>query len=147
MNIGIIGGHKCSKIKLQIAQDMGFLIAKEGWITISGGGSGVMSAAAKGVKLAGGISVGILPGLDSVDGNKYLTVKIPTGIGYMRNALIVRACDVLIAIGGEYGTLSEISFALCEGKKVVGIDTWDIDGIIKVKDPESAIRKIKKLFC
>ena len=146
MNVAVIGGHKCSKKVYKIAQRLGSLIAQEGWILICGGGKGVMEAASKGAKEKGGITVGILPTFDESVANSYLDVKIPTGLGYARNFLIVRAADCLIAVDGKYGTLSEIAFALNEGKKVYGIDTWDIKGIVKVKNPQEAIKRIKKDF-
>ncbi|OQX81695.1 MAG: TIGR00725 family protein [Candidatus Omnitrophica bacterium 4484_70.1] len=146
MNVAVIGGYKCSKKAYEIAEKVGFLIAQEGWILICGGGRGVMEAASKGAKAGGGISVGILPTFDESVANPYLDVKIPTGLGYARNFLIVRAADCLIAVDGKYGTLSEIAFALNEGKRVYGIDTWNIKGIIKVKTPQEAIKRIKKDF-
>jgi len=145
MNIGVIGGYKCSKKSYQLAYNLGRLIAKEGWVVICGGGLGVMEAVCKGAKEEGGLTCGILPSYTGEEANSYLDIKLPTGLGYARNILIIRTSDVLIAVDGEYGTLSEIAFALNEGKPVLGIDTWDIKGIIKVKDPQEAIRKIKHL--
>jgi len=146
MNVAVIGGYKCSKKAYEIAEKVGFLIAQEGWILICGGGRGVMEAASKGAKAGGGISVGILPTFDESVANPYLDVKIPTGLGYARNFLIVRAADCLVAVDGKYGTLSEIAFALNEGKRVYGIDTWNIKGIIKVETPQEAIKRIKRDF-
>ena len=146
MNVAVIGGYKCSKKAYEIAEKVGFLIAQEGWILICGGGRGVMEAASKGARAGGGLAVGILPSFEGEEANPYLDVKIPTGLGYARNFLIVRAADCLIAVDGKYGTLSEIAFALNEGKRVYGIDTWNIKGIIKVKTPQEAIKRIKKDF-
>ena len=81
---------------------------------------------------------------DGSDANPYLDVKIPTGLGYARNILVVRAADIIVAIDGKYGTLSEIAFAFNEEKPVIGIDTWKIKGISRVKTPQEAIKKIKK---
>ncbi|MCQ9204997.1 MAG: TIGR00725 family protein [Omnitrophica bacterium] len=146
MNVAVVGGHKCSEEIYSLAQETGKLIAKKGWILICGGLSGVMEAACKGAKEEGGLTVGILPGYDGRQANNYLDVKIPTGLGYARNILVVRACDVIIAIDGEYGTLSEIAFAFSEGKQVYGINTWDIKGIQEVKTPQQAIEKIGESF-
>ncbi len=146
MNVGVIGGYECSKSIYRIAHRLGKLIASEGWILICGGGGGVMEAACKGAKETGGITVGILPSYEGKEANPYLDVKLPTGLGFARNILIVRVSDVLIAVDGRYGTLSEIAFALNEGKKVYGINTWDIKGINKVKTPQEAIKRIKKEF-
>ena len=144
MNIAVIGGHRCQKKHYQIAYRLGGLIAEQRWILVCGGREGVMEAACKGAKEKKGLTVGILPGYDSEGANSYLDVKIPTGLGYARNVLVVRAAEGIIAVGGEYGTLSELSFALSEGKKVYGIDTWKIKGVIKVKTPREAIRRIKE---
>ncbi|MDP2924420.1 MAG: TIGR00725 family protein [Candidatus Omnitrophota bacterium] len=146
MNIAVVGGHKCSRKHYKIAQKLGELIAQEGWTLICGGRTGVMEAVCKGAKSKGGLTVGILPSYDAKDVNPYVDIKIPTGLGYARNVFVVRAADIVIAISGHYGTLSEIAFAFNEGKKVLGIDTWNIKGVIKVKKAEDAIRYIKKYF-
>lgn len=145
MNVGVIGGYECTKKDYQIAYQLGGLIAKQGWVLICGGGSGIMEAACKGAKEQGGLTCGILPSFRGEEANPYLDIKIPTGLGYARNILVVRASDVLVAVDGRYGTLSEIAFALNEKKPVFGINTWPIKGIIKVKNPQQAIKKIKNL--
>ena len=145
LNVAVIGGFSCSKNIYKVAKELGALIAKEGWTLICGGLSGVMEAACCGAKKEGGLTVGILPGFLSKDANRYVDVKIPTGLGYARNILVVRASDIIIAINGKYGTLSEIAFALSEDKTVIGIGTWNIKGIIKVKTPKVAIKKVKEL--
>jgi len=144
MNVTVIGGSKCSEESWAIAYRLGKLIACEGWVLICGGQGGVMEAVCQGVKEEGGLAVGILPDSDTTEANSYLNVKIPTGLGYARNILVVRAADSIIAVDGEYGTLSEIAFALNEGKTVYGINTWGIKGVIEIKSPEEAIEKIKK---
>lgn len=144
MNISVVGGHSCSKKIYNIAKDLGRRIAREGWTLICGGSSGVMEAACLGAKEKGGLTVGILPSFTSEEANKYLDVKIPTGLGYARNILVVRAADVIVAVDGKHGTLSEIAFAFNDEKRVYGIDTWDIKGVNKVKSPEEAIRRIKR---
>ncbi len=123
LNIGVIGGSTAEKKYLEIAEKIGRLLASRNVVVICGGKNGVMESVSRGVHDAGGIVVGILPGLSTSEGNAYLTVAIPTGIGYARNFLIVRASDALIAIDGSTGTLSEASFALTEGKSVVSINT------------------------
>lgn len=137
--IGVIGAGEAREELLRIAEEVGRLLAKEGAIVITGGLSGVMEAASRGAFLEGGITVGILPTLKKEDANPYVKIPIPTGMGEIRNALIVRASDALIAIGGGYGTLSEIAFALKTGKRVVGIKTWKIDGVIEVKTAQEAV--------
>jgi len=144
LNVAVVGGYECSKKHYKIAQTLGELIAKEGWILVCGGRTGVMEAAAKGAKEKGGLTVGILPSFDAKDANPYIDVKIPTGLGYARNIFVVRAADIIVAVNGKYGTLSEVAFAFNEEKTVIGIDTWDIPGVIKVKTPQEAVAKIKK---
>jgi len=144
MNVAVVGGHKCSKKIYRIAEELGSLIAQQGWVLVCGGGPGVMEAACKGAKKQGGLTVGILPGSDGGEANKYLDVKIPTGLGYARNVLVVRAAEAVIAISGEYGTLSEIAFAFNEEKPIVGINTWEIEGVKKVKTAKEAVNYIKK---
>ena len=145
MNIAVAGGFKCSKKVYRVACELGELIAKEGWTLLCGGGGGVMEAVCRGAKSKGGLTIGILPSLKGKEANPYLDVRIPTGLGYARNILVARAADFIIAVDGKYGTLSEIAFALNEEKTVLGIDTWDIKGVVKVKNPKTAIDFIKKL--
>ena len=98
-----------------------------------------MEAACRGARSGGGATIGILPGLDRADANPYVDVAIPTGLGEARNALVVRAADAVIALGGGYGTLSEIALALKAGKRVVGVGTWEIEGVVAVGDAEAAV--------
>ena len=105
-----------------------------------------MEAACRGAKDAGGATLSILPGLDRSDANPYVDVAVPTGLGEARNALVVRAADALIAVGGEWGTLSEIALAMRAGKRVVGLGTWElhrggrpVEGIVAAADPEQAV--------
>jgi uncharacterized protein (TIGR00725 family) len=100
-----------------------------------------MEAACRGAKSAGGTTVGILPGLRRADANPWVDVAIPTGLGEARNALVVRAANALIAVGGEFGTLSEIALALKAGKPVVGIATWELAGdpVVRARDGASAV--------
>ena len=119
------------------AEAVGRLLAEAGAVVVCGGHGGVMEAAAKGASSAGGLVIGILPGLDRAEGNPYLTIAIATGLGELRNGLIVRAADALIAIGGAFGTLSEIALALKTGVPVVGFGTWELarDGMPVEPDP------------
>jgi uncharacterized protein (TIGR00725 family) len=110
-------------------------------VLVCGGRGGVMEAACRGAKQAGGTTVGILPGSSRNDANEHVDIAIATGLGEMRNALIVRAVDSLIAVGGEYGTLSEIALALKGGRPVFGLGSWEIEGITMVATPEEAVRQ------
>jgi uncharacterized protein (TIGR00725 family) len=123
--ISVIGTATANQEEYQVAEQVGGLLAKHEAVVICGGRTGVMEAVCKGAKQAGGITIGILPGHDSKSGNPYLTVSIPTGLGEARNLLVVRAGDSVIAIGGGYGTLSEIAFAKKLGQKVIGLKTWE----------------------
>lgn len=144
--IGVIGGRRTEKALLKEAEVVGSLIAKRGAILICGGLTGVMEAVSKGAKNEGGLTVGILPYNDTKEANPYIDVPIATGLGIARNFILARAADVLIAIGGEYGTLSEIAFALQMGKSVVGIKTWDVKGVIIAKDAFDAVNKAFELI-
>jgi len=131
---------------LDAAERVGRALAARGAVVVCGGRGGVMEAACRGAKDGGGTTLGILPGLDRADANPYVDVAVPTGLGEARNALVVRAADALIAVGGEWGTLSEIALAKRAGKRVVGLGTWElsragqpVDGIIAASDPEEAV--------
>ena len=126
--IGVIGASGRSQpapALLAAAERVGALLAQAGAVVVCGGADGVMEAAAKGAAADGGMCVGLLPGGDRTEGNRFLSVAIATGLGEGRNVLIVRSCDVFVAIGRGLGTLSEIALALRAGKHVVGLETWD----------------------
>jgi uncharacterized protein (TIGR00725 family) len=121
------------------ADRVGRLVAQRGAVVVCGGLGGVMEAACRGAQGEGGLAVAILPGLDRSAANPHVDVALPTGLGEARNALVVRAADCVIAVGGGYGTLSEIALALKGGKRVVGLHTWDIDGVESADGPETAV--------
>ena len=127
---------------LAAADEVGRLLAEGGAAIVCGGLGGVMEAACRGAKGAGGTTIGILPGTDRLAANAFVDVPIPTGLGEARNAMVVRAADALIAVGGGYGTLSEIALALKADKRVVGIDTWDIDGVEAAGSPDAAVEAV-----
>jgi uncharacterized protein (TIGR00725 family) len=143
--IGVIGAGECSDKTYQLARNLGSEIGKRGWILVCGGLGGVMEAAARGCAEAGGMTVGILPGLDKASANLYIKIPLATGLGEGRNVLVVRASDVLVSVAGGYGTLSEIALALKVNKPVIGLETWEnIHGVQYVSDPEEAMRLIEK---
>ncbi|MBM4141389.1 MAG: TIGR00725 family protein [Nitrospira sp.] len=144
--IAVIGGRKTEKALLLEAEEVGRLIARREAILVSGGLSGVMEAASKGAKSEGGITVGILPQDHARDANHFIDVPVVTGLGIGRNVIIARTADALIAIGGEYGTLSEIAFALQMGKPVVGIKTWDVKGVISAENAVDAVNKVFEIL-
>jgi len=139
-HIGVIGAGECDAELGAMAETVGRGIAEAGAVSVCGGMGGVMEAACRGAKAAGGMTVGILPGPDRSGANEYVDIAIATGIGEARNLAIIRTSDVLIAVGGSYGTLSEIGCALKMGKKVVGLRTWDIEGIVPAATAEDAVR-------
>lgn len=135
--VAVIGGSNCSQEIYHLAQEVGREIAQRGHILICGGLTGVMEAACKGAKGAGGTTVGILPGEDIREANPYIDIPIATGIGYARNAIVARSAAAVIAVGGEYGTLSEVAYSLGYALPVIGLRTWTLtrpNGL-----PESAI--------
>ena len=141
-HIGVIGAGDCPVEIYETSYDMGHIIGEKGWVLICGGLGGVMEGAAKGCFERGGITVGLLPGTEKESANRFITLAIPTGMGEARNVLVVRASDVVIAIAGGYGTLSEIGLALKIGKPVIGLNTWqDIDGVDYVETPQQAIAR------
>jgi len=114
-------------------------LARRGAVVVTGGLGGVMEAASRGARGAGGTTLGILPGSDRAAANLFVSVAVATGMGELRNGLVVRCADALIAVGGEYGTLSEIALALKAGKSVVGIGTWQIEGVRVAADAREAV--------
>ena len=148
LHVGVVGSGSAERDQLALAEDVGRLLATRGAIVLCGGLGGVMEAACRGAKSVGGMTVGLLPGSDRRDANAWVDVAIATGLGEARNALVVRAADVLIAIGGEFGTLSEIALALKTGTPVVGIDTWELSRrgelateIVRAATPAEAVER------
>jgi len=145
--IGVAGASQPEPELVRLAELLGRRLAEAGAVVICGGGTGVMAAACRGAAAVGGTTVGLLPGGDRHDGNPHLSVALPTGLGEGRNVLLVRASDALVAIGGGYGTLSEIALALRTGVPVVGLRTWSlglagrpVDAFPVADEPEAAAR-------
>jgi uncharacterized protein (TIGR00725 family) len=146
--IAVIGGSDISPQTARLAEEVGREIARRGAALVCGGLGGVMEAACKGAGEAGGLTIGILPGDNRKDANPYVQIPIVTGIGYARNAAVVKSAQAVIAIDGSYGTLTEIGYALQSGIPVIGLGTWEIaiDGkadknIIRAESPEDAVDK------
>jgi uncharacterized protein (TIGR00725 family) len=144
--IGVIGGRVCNKEVEQLAHKIGEIIANVGAILVCGGFGGVMEAACKGAKSAKGETLGILSTYNKENANKYCDIVIPTGLGLARNVLVVQSADIIIALPGKYGTLSEIAFALQFSKPVISFNSWDIKGVIKVENIQDVERKLKELL-
>ncbi len=139
--IGVIGGGDCSDDVYNLAEQVGERIAQAGAILVCGGLGGVMEAASKGAKKGGGTTIGILPGIDKSQANSYIDIPVATGLGEGRNLLVIRNSDVVIALPGKYGTLSEIGFCLALGKPMIGLSTWDVSqDMIKAEDAEDAVK-------
>jgi uncharacterized protein (TIGR00725 family) len=124
--VAVCGASQATDEDQSTATEVGRLLAERGFIIVCGGGQGVATAVAEGAHAAGGICIGLLPGDGHADAAPGVTVPIATGVGHLRNALIVRSSDAIIAIGGGYGTLSEIAFGLVLGKPVVALNSWSI---------------------
>ncbi|MCP5046135.1 MAG: TIGR00725 family protein [bacterium] len=144
--VGIIGGNQPDAKSRKNAEHMGRLIAENGYILVNGGMGGVMEASARGAKAAGGFVIGILPGNSFQDCNEYIDIAIPTGMGYMRNAVVVLNSEVLVAIDGSYGTLSEIAYAKIFRRTVLGLNTWNIEGVVPLATPGDVMTRIKTIL-
>lgn len=139
--IAVIGSGLEDDTLNALAEQAGDLIAESGCVLVNGGLEGVMRESAKGAKSKGGLTIGLLPGLDPAAANRYIDIPVPTGLGEMRNLLIVRSAAAVIAIGGGYGTLSEIALALKASKPVIGLQTWDVSpDITKAGNGAEAVR-------
>lgn len=147
MYISVIGAAECDERLAGIAFEVGREIARAGAVLVCGGMGGVMEAASRGAREAGGTTVGILPDTTRDGANPHLTVALPTGLGEARNALVVRSGDAVVAVGGGYGTLSEIGLALKMGRSVIGIETWrpvrsegGESAVVQATSPGEAVR-------
>lgn len=144
--IGVAGAGACDTATERVAEQVGRAIAARGAGLVCGGRGGVMAAACRGARESGGLTVGILPGDDAGEANPWVAIPIPTGMGEARNCILVRSARCLVAIGGEYGTLSEVAFALKLGVPVVGLRSWELTlpgggraPIHPADDPEAAV--------
>jgi uncharacterized protein (TIGR00725 family) len=144
--VGVIGGHDCSEKVEQIAHVLGYKLAKVVGFLVSGGLSGTMKAVCLGFKNAGGTTIGIIPGYIKEDANEYVDLVIPSGMGLARNVLVVSSADVVVALPGEAGTLSEIAYCLQLGIPVISLNSWDIKGVMKAKTVDQAVVKVKNIL-
>lgn len=138
--IAVVGaGGAVAADLLAAAESVGAQLARRGAVVVTGGLGGVMEAACRGARSEGGTTLGILPGDDRAQANRWVDIAVATGMGELRNGLVVRCADALIAVAGEHGTLSEIALALKSGKRVVGIGTWEITGVAAASGAEEAV--------
>jgi uncharacterized protein (TIGR00725 family) len=145
--VAVVGGGVASGEDLVAAEEVGRGLAAAGAVVVTGGLGGVMEAASRGAASAGGLVVGVLPGVDRAAANRWVGMALPTGLGEGRNLVVVRSADVVVAVGGEWGTLSEIALALKAGTPVVGLGTWELvrggrrdESITVAKDAADAVR-------
>jgi uncharacterized protein (TIGR00725 family) len=138
--VAVCGASDPAPGQRELAREVGRRLAEAEAVVLCGGLGGVMEAVSQGAAEAGGTVVGILPGSDRSAGNQYLSLGIATGLGEARNAVLASAADGVIAIGGGWGTLSEIGLAMKKGRPVVGLDTWELHGLRVVESPEEAVR-------
>ena len=144
--IAVIGARNCDQQVYEQAFQAGQELARRGYTIICGGLGGVMEAACKGARSAGGRTVGILPGSDPAAANQFVDIAIATGLGAGRNLIIIHSARAVLAINGSYGTLSELAFALQLNKPVVGLGTWNIsEKIITASSPQQAVELISQL--
>jgi uncharacterized protein (TIGR00725 family) len=136
--VAVIGPGDASAAELAIAEEVGARLVDLGATVVTGGLGGVMEAASRGAKSRRGLTIGLLPGLDRSEANGWVDVAIATGLGEIRNALIVRTSDALVAVGGGVGTLSEIGFALKLGRPVIGVGTFEVEGVVQVTSAAEA---------
>ena len=148
MFIAVVGGGACSREETRLAEAVGVELAKRSVTLVCGGLGGVMAAACKGARSAGGKTVGILPGSSREEANPYVDIPIVTGMGEARNVIVVNSAQAVIAIGGKFGTLSEIAYALRNNIPVIGLNTWalsrkgrSVRSIIAAKNPKEAVEK------
>jgi len=140
IQIGVVGGREASSEVLKLAEEVGREIARRGAVLVCGGLGGVMEAACRGAKEEGGTTVGILPVLSAEKANPYVDIPIATGMGVARNVIIIHSCDGVIAVGGKYGTLSEMAFAKQRGIPLVSLKSWEFDkSVVSAESPEEAV--------
>jgi len=137
--LGVIGTADASEREIKTAMDVGRLAAEKGWILVCGGLTGVMEAASRGANGAGGTVVGILPGNSADSANNYVTIPVVTNMGHARNIIIAHTAEILIAIGGAEGTLSEIAIARKLGKPVFSIGSWEVAETVPVQGAKEAV--------
>ena len=139
--VAVVGPGEASEAVVAQAEAVGRLVAAKGGVVVCGGLGGAMAAACRGAKAAGGTTLGILPGADRLDANPWVDVAVATGMGEARNAVVVRTADVVVAVAGGYGTLSEIALALRLGRPVISLGSWEVDGVQQAEDAADAVSK------
>ncbi len=139
--MAVVGPHDASDAEAAQAEAVGRLLAASDVVVVCGGLGGTMAAACRGAKAAGGTTLGVLPGDDRAEANRWVDVAVATGMGEARNAVVVRTADAVVAVAGGYGTLSEIALALRLGRPVIGLGSWDVRGVQPATDAADAVAK------
>jgi uncharacterized protein (TIGR00725 family) len=139
--IAVVGAAEAGDEQTWLAEEVGAALAEAGAVTVTGGLGGVMEAASRGAKSRRGQTLGVLPGDDRLAANGWVDIAVATGMGELRNGLVVRGSDAVIAVGGGHGTLSEIALALKMGKPVIGLGGWDIEGMVQASDARDAVAR------
>jgi uncharacterized protein (TIGR00725 family) len=144
--VAVVGPGEASSQELWLAEEIGAGLASLGAVVVTGGLGGVMEAACRGARSRRGRTLGILPGEDREAANGWVEIAVATGLGELRNGLVVRASDALVAVGGGHGTLSEVAFALKLGRPVVGLGTWAVHGVDEVSTAGAAVDRIARVL-
>ena len=145
VTISVIGGHDATYDVECIAHEIGKIVAQSGAVLVCGGLEGIMKAASRGAKEAGGLTIALLPGINKSDANPYIDIALPTSIGYARNVIVACCADIIVALPGSHGTRSEISYGLVYKRPVIDFGDWNIKGMIKAESVKEVEKKIKEL--
>lgn len=143
--VSVIGSHTHTDCVADLAYKVGQAVARLGFVLVCGGLDGAMKAACQGAKEAGGMTIGILPGIDKTDANEFVDIALPTTIGFSRNVIVASSADVVIALPGSHGTRCEISYALVYGRPVIDLGDWNIEGMVSLGGIDELENKLKNL--
>ncbi len=144
--VSVIGSSQANEEEYKVSYEVGKLLAERGITVVCGGRTGVMEGVCKGAKEKGGLTIGIMPSYTGEEANPWVDIKINTGLSWNRNPIVVATGDMVIAIGGNWGTLSEIAYALILGKYIVGYKTHNIEGVEKVDSVEDIIKRVEEFY-
>ena len=144
--ISIIGGHNATEETARLAYAVGAMVARLGCVLVCGGLEGVMTAAAQGAREAGGLTIGILPGAGKEQANPYIEIALPTTLGFSRNVIVAASADIIIALPGSHGTLSEICYGLVYQRPVIDLGGWGREGMIPAKDLQEAEQAARQIL-
>ncbi|WP_333784240.1 TIGR00725 family protein [Thermocrinis sp.] len=144
--VSVIGSSQANEEEYQVAYQVGRFLAKKGLVVVCGGRGGVMEAVCKGAKEEGGLTVGIMTTYTGEEANPYVDIRINTGMNWNRNPIVVASGEFVIAIGGHWGTLSEIAYALILNKRIIGYKTYNIEGVEQTESLEELLNRIESML-